>query len=93
MRFEWDDAKDRVNRRKHGIGFATAALVFDDPLHLSRPNHVVDGEERWITIGVVDGFKLVVVAHTYRDDDGEMIVRIISARKASRHERRDYEEG
>ena len=67
--------------------------MFDGPLHISNPDQVVDGERRWQTIGVIGGLAVIVVAHTYWDDDGDEVVRIISARAASRRERRDYENG
>ena len=67
--------------------------MFDGPLHISNPDQVVDGEQRWQTIGVIGGLAVIVVAHTYWDDDGDEVVRIISARAASRRERRDYENG
>lgn len=91
MRFEWDDAKNASNRLKHGLSFETASEVFDDPLHLSSADRIVEGEQRWLTIGVVGGVVVVVVAHTWRERNGEEIVRIISARKATRQERRAYE--
>jgi uncharacterized DUF497 family protein len=56
------------------------------------PERVVDGEERWQALGIVDGVTLLVVIHTYRDDHGDEIVRIIGARRAMKHERRSYEE-
>jgi uncharacterized DUF497 family protein len=91
MRFLWDEAKDRGNRKKHGISFDTAALVFFDPLHLTREDRIVDGEQRWQTIGLVDGVLLVMVAYTVVSDDEE-VLRIISARKVTRRERMEYEE-
>ena len=93
MRYEWDDAKNNANRAKHHLSFETASEVFDDPLHLSKPDRIIDGEQRWQTIGVVGGLALIVVAHTYWDDDGDEVIRIISARLASKRERRDYENG
>jgi len=72
--------------------FETAQLVFDDPLDLSRPDTEENGEERWQTIGVIEGV-VVLVAHTYREEDHEEVVRIISARKATKQERRHYEKG
>jgi uncharacterized DUF497 family protein len=93
MRFEWDERKNRANRRKHGVSFETAQLVFDDPLHLSRPDYEDDGEERWQTIGVVGGVVALIVAHTYRQEGDDEIVRIISARKATKQERKHYEKG
>ena len=91
MRFEWDEKKNLVNQSKHNLSFETAQDVFSDPLHVSKPDQVVDGELRWLTVGIVGALALIVVAHTFRDEDGEDVVRIISARKASRQERRDYE--
>ena len=93
MRFEWHDDKSRANRRKHGVSFETAVRAFDDPLHRSLYDRVVDGEERWQTMGLVDGIVVLLVAHTFRGDDEDVVVRIISARKATRNERRQYEEG
>ncbi|HMM38903.1 MAG TPA: BrnT family toxin [Desulfovibrio sp.] len=92
MRIEWDEAKNEANQRKHdGIGFDLAAEVFDDPLHKSIPERVVDGEQRWQTLGMVRGLLLLLVAHTYRDQGGEEVIRIISARRATRRERQAYE--
>ena len=92
MRLEWDEKKNRANHAKHGVSFETAALVFDDPLHLSRRDREEGGEERWRTIGCVAEIVVLVVAHTYREEGGDEVIRIISARKASRSERRIYEE-
>jgi uncharacterized DUF497 family protein len=92
MDITWDEAKDAANRAKHGVGFATAQLVFADPLHLSRPDRIEGGEERWQTLGMAGGIVLLLVAHTYRDTAGGEQVRIISARKATKHERRTYEQ-
>ena len=93
MRFEWDAAKNEINRRKHGIRFEIAVEVFDDPMAVNLLDRVMDGEERWQRIGLVRDRRLVVVAHTFRDNFGEEITRIISARKANPKERRLYEEG
>lgn len=93
MRYEWDPRKDRANTAKHGVSFATAALVFDDPNHLSVQDRHEGGEERWRTVGLVGGVVVLVVAHTYREDQvGEEVIRIISARKATRNERNRYEQ-
>lgn len=89
--FEWDEAKNLANQRKHDVSFELASEVFSDPLHRSLPDRVVEGEQRWQTIGQVLGIVLLIVAHTYRDDHGEETIRIISARKATRKERRDFE--
>jgi hypothetical protein len=91
-RFEWDEAKSRSNRLKHGIRFKLAVEVFDDPRAKSIQDREVREEERWQTIGIVRGIHLLLAAHTFRDDDGEEVIRIISARKATRSEQRIYEE-
>lgn len=93
MRYEWDGNKDRANLAKHGVSFETASLVFDDPVHLSIQDRHERGEERWQTLGLVGGVVVLLVAHTYRDDSGEEVVRIVSARKATAHERQRYEKG
>ena len=92
MRWTWDEEKNRRNRRVHGLSFETAALVFDDPLAASRPDHSA-GEERWQTIGMIDGV-IVLLVHTWPelDSSGKEVGRIISARKATVHERKAYEE-
>jgi uncharacterized DUF497 family protein len=68
----------------------TASRVSDDPMALMSDDRVVDGEVRWRTIGFVEERYLLLVAHTY-EEDGEEVVRIISAREATAHERREYE--
>ena len=92
MRFEWDSSKNRINQAKHnGLDFATAARVFDDPNVLLMHDRLIEGEQRWHAIGSVSEALLLVV-HIYREDDdnGEEIIRIISAREASQRERRIY---
>jgi uncharacterized protein len=91
VRFSWDEWKRLRNIRKHGIDFYTAALVFDDPMHVTEQDREIDGERRWQTIGMVQGVLLLLVAYTVVDEDEEEI-RIISAREAESHERRRYEE-
>ena len=93
MRFEWDEQKNRSNQGKHQVSFELASEVFDDPYHQSRQDRIEDGEMRGQTVGLVGGMALLLVAHTWHDDDGEVVVRIISARKATRAERRAYEVG
>jgi len=93
MRIDWDPNKSRSNQRKHGVSFESAALVFDDPNQLSIQDRYEGGEERWQTIGLVNGIAVLIVSHTFSDDDGEEIIRIISARKATPRERRRYHEG
>ena len=92
MKWIWDQEKNRTNKLKHGLSFETAALVFDDPLLLSRPDDDA-GDERWQTIGVAESSLLFVVHTEMAFHDGEEVGRIISARRASRRERRAYEEG
>jgi uncharacterized protein len=91
LRFEWDPAKAANNKRKHGVSFETAALVFADPYALVEQDRVENGEERWLTIGVVDGFLMLTVAHVVYEHDQIETIRIISARRADRNERRRYE--
>lgn len=93
IRFEWDPAKALSNRVKHGVSFETAVRVFADPLALSVADRVEGGEQRWQTIGLVEGWLLLLVAHSWCDDDGLEVVRIISARRVTAAERRRYDEG
>ncbi len=93
MRWPWDPRKDRTNKRDHGFSLATAVRVFEDLLAASRMDPDPD-EPRWATIGVVGGVTILVI-HTWPELDretGEEVGRIISARKATPHERRSYEE-
>jgi uncharacterized protein len=94
MRYEWDENKNERNLEKHGLSFETASLVFDDPNALSIPDRIENGEERWQTIGMIENIVIVMVAHTIKleADTQEEIIRIISARKATRTERQEYEE-
>ena len=64
MLITWDENKNRSNQAKHKVSFEVAGLIFNDPLHLSRLDRVVDGEERWQTIGSVGGVVLLLVTHT-----------------------------
>ena len=93
MRFEWYPEKARANLSKHGVSFDTASEVFADPMAITAPDRFVDGEFRWRSVGRVGPIAIMFVAHTYRDDDGEEVVRLISALKARAHERRAYERG
>ncbi len=90
MEFEWNPEKAALNLEKHGVSFQEAATVFNDSLSVTfpDPDHSI-GESRYIIIGISRFGQLLVVAHTNR---GEKI-RIISAQKATRQERRFYEEG
>jgi uncharacterized protein len=89
--FEWDEAKNLSNQKKHGISFEDAARVFSDPLMLLVPNGYEDGEERWRAYGQIGGLAIIMTAHTYRSDNGHEKIRIISARLATRYERQKYE--
>lgn len=88
----WDDAKNASNRRKHGVTFETAVLVFDDPAHLTRQDRTEAGELRWQTIGRVGDTVVLLVAHTWYDAKEGECIRIISARRATKVERRIYEQ-
>ena len=91
-RCRWDQRKDDLNRRKHGVGFAVAATVLGDPLALMGYDRNQNGEDRWRMIGrSIDGDTLVIV-FAIRDGEDEEIVRIISARHALRGERVAYEQ-
>jgi uncharacterized protein len=93
MRFEWDDAKDRRNLAKHGINFEVAKSVFQDPFALSVQDRIVEDEHRRQTLGAIGGVVVVMVAHMHEEKDGQEVVRIISARKATPLERKAYEQG
>ena len=93
MYFEWDERKNGANLAKHGLSFETAALVFDDPNAISLPDREVEGEERWQTLGTARGIALLLVAHLEWEEHGEAVIRIISARKATKRERGKYEKG
>jgi len=88
MRFSWDLSKDLLNQRDHGITFQEPTTVFGDSLAVtvSDPAHSV-GEERFITIGRSSSGRLLVVCHIEQGDT----IRIISARRPTAHERKDYE--
>ncbi len=93
MRFEWDERKDRSNRRKHGIAFEEAAEVFADPLHLSWLDERFSAfEERWVTVGQTTEGVTLTVANLFFDERGEEVVRLISARQATNRERQAYEQ-
>ena len=66
IRFEWDLDKEAANRRKHDITFGSAVQAFDDPFALTELERIVEGEERWQTLGMIDGQVILLVAHTIR---------------------------
>ncbi len=90
LRLEWDKAKNETNKAKHGIDFETAQLVFDDPFCVTFVERFSDGEERWHAIGSIQNVIILVVVHTYSQKDSDEEIRIISARRATRGERKLY---
>ena len=86
MDYEWDETKAQTNRRDHGIDFADAATVFEDDVALTASDDA-SHEERFVTLGMDAVGRLLVVVYTWRGD----LIRITSARKATRTERRYYE--
>ena len=92
LHFEWDPQKDLTNQKKHGISFAEASTVFEDvnALVINDPEYSED-EERFVILGFSLQANLLVVCHCYRAS--ESVIRIISARKATKNETRQYHEG
>jgi uncharacterized DUF497 family protein len=90
--FEWDEQKNQSNLAKHGITFEDARYVFADPFALTRVDHT-EREPRWQIMGHIGAILLVLAVYTQRTKDGEEIIRIISARKATSREKRQYENG
>ena len=90
VEFEWDPEKDAVNLRKHGVSFSEASTIFGDPLAwtIDDPDHSRE-EARFLTTGLSSRHRLILVAHTDRDDR----IRLISAREVTPAERRAYERG
>jgi len=92
LRFDWDERKNKSNRTKHRVWFEEAQSVFDDLRGrlFHDPEHSEE-EDRFILLGVSSAARVLVVVHCYRDSDS--LIRIISARKATKRETRFYEEG
>jgi uncharacterized DUF497 family protein len=90
MDFEWDDAKADSNEEKHGVSFLEAMTIFADPLSVTAydPRHA-DAEDRFLTMGTSIAGRLLVMSHADRGD----VVRVVSARLATRRERKDYADG
>jgi uncharacterized DUF497 family protein len=86
MLFEWDDDKNRQNLRKHGVSFEEAQTIFDEVVFTRFDERFDYGEIREISIGAIQGVVIIVVVHTERND----VMRIISARLATRKERKEY---
>jgi uncharacterized protein len=93
MEFRWDKNKNKENIRKHGISFEDTVEVFDDPFHVSILDKRFDYfDERWITIGSLKKGSIIVVGHLYYlTENGDEIIKIITARKATKKEARQYE--
>lgn len=89
VRFEWDKAKNRENIRKHGVSFEEAQTVFldENAMRFFDPDHSQD-EDRFIMLGMSFKLRVLVVCHCHRKND--TVIRIISARKADKHEAKDY---
>jgi len=91
MKFEWDNKKATSNLKKHKISFEDALSVFSDPFSLNKQdNENSQNEDRWIILGKTKNNLIVVMAHTYRGFDKFEIVRIISARLATKNEKNHY---
>ena len=88
--FEWDPEKARSNLAKHGIAFDEAKRVWDDPGLVVYIGHVIDNERRWRAIGTIGLVTVLFVVFVYRGPFDEERVRIISARRATPRERKDY---
>ena len=89
MKFEWDEAKNQANIRKHGLDFNDAPLVFKGPMLVDLDSRQDYGEDRWVGIGLLRNRVVVLV---YVEHDEETTIRIISLRKALSYERRQFEE-
>lgn len=89
-----DDKKNKTNINNHGIAFSEAAQIFEDPLHISILDKRFDYyEERWVSIGISRNGTAIVVGHLYQvTETGEEITKIITAKKATKREREQYEE-
>ncbi len=87
--FEWDERKNRANRKKHGVSFeeARSAFLDEEARVVADPEHSGD-EERFVLLGLSASLRILVVCHCYWED--ESVIRIISARKADREEQRQY---
>jgi uncharacterized DUF497 family protein len=91
LRFEWDPRKDAENQRKHRVSFEEAESVFSDEhaLLIDAPEHSTT-EDRFVLLGLSVRFRVLLVVHSYREQDA--VIRIISARRATKQERRRYDQ-
>ena len=93
IQFEWDDENAANHFMKHKVSFEMAARAFADPFALTAHDRVENGEQRWQTIGMLDGHSVLLVAHTVgEDDEGTEVICIISARKADSKEMKRYDQ-
>jgi uncharacterized DUF497 family protein len=92
--FEWDSRKAKTNLQKHKVSFEVATTIFHDPRAISVYDHEHSmNEDRWVTIGIDKNGNLIVLNHTYQEIDiKNVIIRIISARKATKEEIKQYKE-
>jgi len=90
--FEWHEEKAARNLREHGVGFPAARAIFSDPFNITIEDSVVDGEQRWRTVGLARNLVVLVVIHLEETDNGDTFIRLISARHATPQERSDYEQ-
>ena len=92
IRFEWDENKNKINKKKHGLSFEEAVEVFGDEnaILFDDPDHSLY-EDRFLIIGAIKSTKICIVSHCYRDDDN--VIRLISAREATKSEKKIYQEG
>ena len=88
--FEWDDNKNASNKIKHKLSFDVALTIFSDQNHLTKKDFIKDGEQRWKTIGIAENTLILFIGHLVYDDEGTEVIRIITARKATAHERKEY---
>lgn len=90
LRFEWDDAKDRGNKRKHGVTFEEAQSVFFDEnaIRYFDPDHSTDDEDRFLMLGISPRLRVLVVCHCFQSS--KAVIRIIGARKANKKEQEAY---
>ena len=94
MKFEWNTNKEKINIKKHKISFEQASYVFSDKYALSKydSKHSIDNEDRWVLLGRCKQDTILVVIHTFKNDKKTEAVRIISARKATKNEKKYYTE-
>lgn len=91
MRFEWDEHKNRQTFERHDVRFETAVLVFDDPYAMTQRDVTFEAEERWITVRAIEPGSILLVVHTFYEENAGEVIRLISARAAGSLERRAYE--